>query len=241
MKKNQLFRTLSLDVETTGFDPKTGDRVVEIGVVELIDRRPTGRVFHAYLNPERSMPEEAFKVHGLSEKFLSDKPKFSDVAQEFVEFIDGAVIVIHNAAFDLNFLNMELARAGYSSVESYCAVVIDTLKISQRQGRTKRHNLNVLCSFYGVENSNRKLHGALLDAQLLAEVYVCMTRDQGSFLEGYQAEPADSEGGVHAEVSNVRVLIVSVSPGDIEAHDAYLCEIERESGGKLAVWRAIQV
>lgn len=162
-------REIALDTETTGLSPQTGDRVVEIGCVELINHIPTGKHFHVYLNPERDMPEEAFRVHGLSADFLREKPLFADEAQNFLDFIDDAALIIHNAPFDMGFLNAELERAGRPSLRNS---VIDTVMLARQVHPGARVSLDALCKTYGIDNSRRTLHGALLDSQILAEVYL---------------------------------------------------------------------
>ena len=163
-------REIVLDTETTGVEPNSGDRIVEIGCVELVNHCPSGRTFHVYINPERSMPVEAFNVHGLSEEFLSDKPVFAEVAQDFAEFIADAKLVIHNAAFDVGFINMEFKRLGLPPVEQ--ALVVDTLSMARRKHPGASNSLDALCSRYGIDNSRRTKHGALLDSEILAEVYI---------------------------------------------------------------------
>ncbi|MFD1697498.1 DNA polymerase III subunit epsilon [Roseibium aestuarii] len=163
-------REISFDTETTGLNPRGGDRLVEIGGVELFNHVPTGKVFHVYINPERDMPEEAFKVHGLSAEFLSDKPKFAEVAKAFVEFVGDATLVIHNAAFDMGFINMELGRLNMPPIPN--TQVIDTLDLARRRFPTGPNSLDALCSRFGIDNSRRVKHGALLDAEILAEVYL---------------------------------------------------------------------
>ncbi|MCX2724814.1 DNA polymerase III subunit epsilon [Roseibium salinum] len=163
-------REISFDTETTGLNPRTGDRLVEIGGVELINHVPTGNVYHVYINPERDMPEEAFRVHGLSAEFLSDKPLFAHIADEFLEFVGDATLVIHNAAFDMGFINFELEKVGRRKIPN--SQVIDTLEIARRKHPTGPNSLDALCSRYGIDNSRRIKHGALLDAEILAEVYL---------------------------------------------------------------------
>ena len=163
-------REIVLDTETTGFEPKEGDRIVEIGAVELFNHLPTGRSFHRYINPQRSMPEGAFGVHGLSSEFLSDKPVFKAVAQEFIDFIGGSKLVIHNAAFDMKFLNAELGWANHQFLEKERA--IDTLTIARRKFPGSPASLDALCRRFSIDNSSRTLHGALLDSEILAEVYL---------------------------------------------------------------------
>ena len=163
-------REIVLDTETTGFEPETGDRIVEIGALELLNHMPTGRTFHVYINPERPMPEAAFAVHGLGDDFLRDKPVFAKVAQEFLDFIGDARLVIHNAAFDMKFLNHELGRLGYPVMPMDRAV--DTVLMARRKFPGAPASLDALCRRFGIDNSGRTLHGALLDSQLLAEVYL---------------------------------------------------------------------
>jgi DNA polymerase-3 subunit epsilon len=165
-------REISFDTETTGLNPRGGDRLVEIGGVELINHVPTGNAYHVYINPQRDMPEGAFKVHGLSEEFLSDKPLFEQVADEFLEFVGDGTLVIHNAAFDMGFINMELERCGRRTISN--TQVIDTLEIARRKHPSGPNSLDALCSRYGIDNSKRVKHGALLDAEILAEVYLEM-------------------------------------------------------------------
>jgi DNA polymerase III subunit epsilon len=162
-------REIVFDTETTGLDPAQGDRVVEIGCVELLNHVPTGRTMHVYLNPERDMPEEAFRVHGLSSEFLSDKPLFSSIAKDFLDFVGDATLVAHNANFDVNFLNAELTRVDLPVLSN---AVIDTVQVARRRHPGARVSLDALCKHYGIDNSRRTLHGALLDSEILAEVYL---------------------------------------------------------------------
>lgn len=174
-------REVVLDTETTGLYPQNGDRIIEIGVIEIVDKKHTGRVLHYYLNPERDVPEEAFRIHGISTEFLQDKPLFKDIAHEFLEFIDGAKLVIHNAPFDIKFLNAELERLEMAPLKLSDA--IDTLKIARKKYPGTRVNLDALCKRFKIDNSSRKYHGALLDSELLVEVYIeLMGGRQSSFL-----------------------------------------------------------
>lgn len=167
----QNIREIVFDTETTGFDPTTGDKLVEIGAVELINHIPTGRTYHQYINPEREVPEEVVKVHGLTTEFLKDFPIFSEVAQDWVDFVgDDGILVAHNATFDMKFINYELGKLGYQGYE--WNRVVDTLEIAKNKFPGQRNNLDVLCKRFGIDNSARTFHGALLDAQLLAEVYL---------------------------------------------------------------------
>ena len=180
-----MLRQVVLDTETTGIEPELGHRIIEIGCVELVNRRLTGRVYHEYLQPDREIDQGAFEVHGISNEFLADKPRFNDVADGFLEFIDGAELVIHNAAFDVGFLDAELARIpGKPKIKDVChgGEATDSLLLARKKRPGQRNSLDALCKVYGIDNSNRELHGALLDARLLAEVYLAMTREQSTLL-----------------------------------------------------------
>ena len=180
-----MLRQVVLDTETTGIEPELGHRIIEIGCVELVNRRLTGRVYHEYLQPDREIDQGAFEVHGISNEFLADKPRFNDVVDGFLEFIDGAELVIHNAAFDVGFLDAELARIpGKPKIKDVChgGEATDSLLLARKKRPGQRNSLDALCKVYGIDNSNRELHGALLDARLLAEVYLAMTREQSTLL-----------------------------------------------------------
>jgi DNA polymerase-3 subunit epsilon len=238
MKNTIGSRLVVLDTETTGLNPMAGDRIVEIGLVELINRRPTGNFFQAYINPEQPVPAEAFAVHGLDNAFLADKPLFADVAQEFLDFIEGAELVIHNAPFDMGFLNMELAKAGLAPLEDAADKIFDSLAYSRRLGVAKRHSLDALCDKYSVNRKHRKSHGALMDAELLSEVYVKMTRTQVSL--GMLSEDIEIAPG-EATLENVATYEISVrnaSDDEQAEHEAYLAQMEKENGGKN-VWSTL--
>ncbi len=175
-------RQIVLDTETTGLNARLGDRVIEIGCIELLSRNVTDRHFHSYLNPGREIDEGAAKVHGLTFEFLADKPKFADIAADFVDYVSGAELIIHNAAFDVEFLDRELSLAGMKKLSDYSPNIIDTLAMSRELHPGKRNSLDALCERYAVNNSHRTLHGALLDARLLAEVYLALTRGQESLV-----------------------------------------------------------
>ena len=231
-------RQIVLDTETTGLSPVTGDRVVEIGCIELINHIPTGQNFHRYLNPERQMPEEAFRVHGLSDAFLADKPRFAEVAERVMAFVDGAEVLIHNAAFDLSFLDAELARVDGGRFRERCAAVVDTLLMAREMFPGKRNSLDALCDRFGVSNAHRTLHGALLDAELLAEVYLAMTRGQDSFEIALDAGPSSSDAAgrvIEWPPAGLRVLAADVA--EAAAHEAALAAIARECRG-TALWAA---
>jgi DNA polymerase-3 subunit epsilon len=229
-------RKIILDTETTGLDFRTGDRVVEIGCVELMGRQLTGQRFHAYLNPERLVADSE-RIHGLSDDFLADKPKFAEIAADFMDFVRGAELVIHNAAFDLGFLNNELGLLQVETMEQLCGEVIDTLRMAREMRPGKKNNLNALCSEYGVDNSSRQLHGALLDAELLAEVYLAMTRGQNSLEIEFDSPAVDySMGGTRQRPP---LVVLRASAEEIADHARVLGEIAKESKGKC-LWRDLE-
>jgi DNA polymerase-3 subunit epsilon len=227
-------RLIVLDTETTGLNAKLGDRVIEIGCVELLSRRVTDRNFHTYLNPERDIEEGAAKVHGLTREFLSDKPRFSEVAQDFLEYLRGAELVIHNAGFDVEFLDQELAFAGLGKLADHAAGVTDTLAIARELHPGKRNSLDALCERYGVDNAHRTLHGALLDARLLAEVYLAMTRGQDSLAMDLEDPAAAAEAAARLDVS--KLVVLRAAPEEAAAHEKYLDRMEKEAK-KGIVWR----
>jgi DNA polymerase III subunit epsilon len=231
-------RQIVLDTETTGLYARNGDRVVEIGCVELVDRKPTGRRLHHYLNPEREVPIEAQRIHGLTDEFLADKPKFRDVAAELADFIRDAELVIHNASFDMEFLNVEFGLLGIADMENahqICAGVVDTLKMAREIRPGKRNSLDALCSEYRVDNSNRQFHGALLDAELLAEVYLAMTRGQESLVMDLDEQVA--EIATFAVGSRPKLRVIRAAAPELSEHDRVVAEIDRESKGKC-LWSA---
>ena len=228
-------RQIFLDTETTGLFFESGDRIIEIGCVEMVDRRLTGRHLHLYLNPERPSHEDALKVHGLSDAFLADKPLFAAVADELLDFLAGADLVIHNAAFDVGFINEELRRLGRPRLQSVVGRIDDSLAMARETYPGKANSLDALCRRLEVDNSNRTLHGALLDAGLLAEVYIRMTRGQESLVidighgaAGMSLAPID--------FSAFDLPVVLPSEAEIEAHEAVLRAIDKASGGRT-VWR----
>jgi DNA polymerase III subunit epsilon len=223
-------RQVVIDTETTGLDPTLGHRIIEIAAVEIVDRRLTGNRFHRYVNPERDSEEAALQVHGLTREFLSDKPKFKDVVQEFLEFVCGGELVIHNAGFDIAFIDWELSLLDMQPVASHCASVIDTLRIAREMHPGKRNALDSLCDRYQVDNSARKLHGALLDAHLLAEVYLAMTRGQESLLIDEEMLEI-TIAPVHAARRIRPMLVLLASPEELESHERALMEIGTANGG----------
>ncbi|MDR1854413.1 MAG: DNA polymerase III subunit epsilon [Azoarcus sp.] len=225
-------RQIVLDTETTGLDWKNGDRIVEIGCVEMANRVLTGRHFHVYINPERGIPADAEAIHGLSEEFLADKPVFAAIAAEFEDFVRGAELVIHNAPFDVGFLNHELDRLGKPPIEELCANVVDTLKMAREQNPGKKASLDALCDRFEVDNAHRTLHGALLDAELLAEVYLAMTRGQETLTMAFEeSAPANAAASAATEENRPPLKVLRASEAEIAAHDAVLADIDKAAKG----------
>jgi len=223
-------RRIVLDTETTGLEPLAGHRIIELACLELHGRRPTGRHFHRFVNPERAIDFAASQVHGLTAEDLLDKPKFSDIADEFLEFVAGCELLIHNAPFDIAFLDAELARIGRPALQSLCSVT-DTLTMARDLHPGKKNSLDALCERYSVDHSRRTLHGALLDAQLLADVWLAMTRGQESLDIALGAAPA-SALPAHEEPAQVLLHVIRASDAELAAHAA-LCErIQRDSKGQ---------
>jgi DNA polymerase-3 subunit epsilon len=231
-------RRVVLDTETTGLNAGLGDRIIELGCIEILNRRVTENHFHRYVNPERSSEEGALKVHGITGEFLQDKPKFGEIAAEFLDYIRGAELVIHNAAFDLEFLNLELARIGQAPVEEHCAGVIDSLALARELHPGKKNSLDALCERYQVDNAHRTLHGALLDASLLAEVYIAMTRGQDSLAIELEPARALSEAWV-AQGERPALIVVEATAEEIAEHDRLLAAIEAENRAP-SVWRRFE-
>ena len=230
-------RQVFLDTETTGLSPENGDRIIEIGCIELVNRRPTGRNLHHYLNPQRPNSEDAVRIHGLTDEFLADKPLFATVADELLAYLAGAEVVIHNAAFDVGFLDEELRRLGRPPLREHVAGVVDTLLLAREMFPGKSNSLDALCKRLEVDNTSRTLHGALLDAGLLAEVYIRMTRGQESLvIDGLDTE----QTAAIAEAIDLRAFalpVLAASADELAAHDAVLADLDKASGGKT-VWRA---
>ncbi|HVC13213.1 MAG TPA: DNA polymerase III subunit epsilon [Burkholderiales bacterium] len=229
-------RQIVLDTETTGLSARLGDRVIEIGCIELLSRRVTDNHFHRYLNPERDIEQGAVQVHGLTREFLSDKPRFADVGPEFIDYVRGAELIIHNADFDVEFLDQELELCGLGRLSDHAAGVVDTLALARELHPGKRNSLDALCERYGVDNAHRTLHGALLDARLLAEVYLAMTRGQDSLMMDLDA-PGDAAGGA-ARLDVSRLAVVRASAEELAAHEKLLDGIDKDAkGGSL--WRKL--
>lgn len=235
-------RQIVLDTETTGLEPSQGHRIIEIGCVEIVNRRLTGKRFHQYLQPDRQIDEGALNVHGISNEFLEDKPRFSEVADEFIEFIEGAELVIHNAPFDVGFINAEfirLKRAGLE-VASLCGVV-DTLVLARKMHPGQKNNLDALCKRYEINNAHRELHGALLDAEILAEVYLTMTGGQSSLvLDTIESEDVSSTEFVESRVSQDRpgLRVIKASEQEMVSHAAVLQRLEKSADGGC-VWNRV--
>lgn len=225
-------RRVVLDTETTGLDPKQGHRIIEVAAIELIGRKVSGRSFHRYLNPEREIDEGAAAVHGLTLDRLLDEAKFAEIAPALLEFIRDAELIIHNAPFDLGFLNAELERIGLPALDN---PVIDTLKVAKELHPGKKNNLNALCDRYQIDNSHRTLHGALLDTELLAEVYLGMTRGQESLLHETNEEMA-ADHGAEGERTVLQVRVLAVCAEELALHETQLNEIDKASKGNC-LWR----
>lgn len=217
-------RQIFLDTETTGLFPAQGHRIIEIAAVEVINRRVTKNHFHVYVNPEREIDQGAQEVHGITLEFLQDKPAFAEIVDEFLDFINGAELIIHNAPFDIGFLNAELGRIDRLNVEHTCAGIIDTLKMAKDMRPGQRNSLDALCRHFGIDNSKRTLHGALLDAELLAEVYMAMTRGQESLMMDMEVTMASSEIAV---VRSQPLVIIRAESDELLAHEAYLEDISK--------------
>jgi len=236
-------RQIVLDTETTGLEPAQGHRIIEIGCVELIERRLSGNNFHVYLQPDREIDAAAVEVHGITNEFLADKPRFTDIADDLLAYLKGAELVIHNAPFDVGFLDAELGRLdGLGTVGEYC-MVLDTLVMARKKHPGQRNTLDALCGRYDVDNSRRDKHGALLDAEILADVYLAMTGGQRALsLESEVA--ADGEAGRGADIRRIargglELVVVPASPDEQEAHQRRLEAIDKASGSQ-AVWRRLQ-
>jgi DNA polymerase III subunit epsilon len=225
-------RQVVLDTETTGLEAKEGHRIIEIGCLELMGRRLTERRLHHYVNPERDSDEGALAVHGLSRDFLADKPRFGEIAAELIEFVRDAEVIIHNAAFDLEFLDEELKRLSLGRFEDYCRIT-DTLRIARELHPGKRNSLDALCERYAVSNAHRTLHGALLDAGLLADVYLAMTRGQDSLVMDLAPTHVQADAG---EIDVSRLIVLAADREEVAAHEAVLDAIETEAKAP-SVWR----
>ncbi len=238
-----MIRQIVLDTETTGLEPADGHRIIEVGAIELVDRRLTGRRFHQYLNPDREIDAAAIEIHGITNAMLEDKPRFADVAAQFLAFVEGAELLIHNAPFDVGFLNAELARAiaqgcalPVTALEE-CCTVQDTLKLARTLHPGQKNNLDALCRRYSIDNSQRVVHGALLDAEILADVYLAMTGGQTALFseEATKVEAAAADGFAF---EGGEPLVIAPSPEELAAHEAYLETLDQKSGGRC-LWKLL--
>ena len=228
-------RQIVLDTETTGLSAENGDRIIEIGCVELIGRKITGNHFHHYVNPKRDSHEDALKVHGISNEFLRDKPEFESIASDFLNFIADAEVIIHNAAFDIGFINKELERLNLGRLSDHVTGVTDTLSMAKEMFPGKRNSLDALCDRLGVNNSARTLHGALLDAELLADVYICLTRGQNALLIQDDEVDLEQDENTDIELSQFVLPVIVATDQEISAHTQALTSIAKASGGSL-IW-----
>ncbi|MDB4040833.1 DNA polymerase III subunit epsilon [Methylophilaceae bacterium] len=219
-------RQIFLDTETTGLDPNQGHRVIEIAAIEMNNRQLTKNHYHTYLNPKRNIDQAAQDVHGITAEFLQDKPLFKDVASDFINFIKGSEIIIHNAPFDVGFLNMELGKINLDKLESYSTSIFDTLKLAKEIRPGQRNNLDALCKAYDVDNTSRAFHGALLDAQLLGDVYIGMTRGQEVFSIDFIQ---NSESLNLADINQDELFVVNPSSTELQAHDKFISNLETDN------------
>ena len=232
-------RQIILDTETTGLDPALGHRIIEIAAVEIVNRRFTDKQYHQYVNPQRDIDAGAIEVHGITLEFLGDKPKFRDVAKEMLEFIEGAELIIHNAPFDVAFLDHELALLELQPLKHYCPQVTDTLKMAKGLHPGKRNSLDALCERYQIDNAARSLHGALLDARLLAEVYLAMTRGQESLLMDI-AEPSSVALDGTFATAEVDLIVQRATPEELQDHARYLDDLNKVAKG-ACLWKALEL
>lgn len=236
-------RQIFLDTETTGLSPDSGDRIVEIGCVEMVNRRLTGRHLHFYINPERLNSEDAVRVHGLTDEFLADKPTFPTLVDQIMDYCAGAEVIIHNAAFDIGFLNAELARCGKGKFTDHIDGVIDTLLMAREMFPGKSNNLDALCRRLEVDNSHRTLHGALMDAELLAEVYINMTRGQDALLiEADDDSGGEGQGAFDVAAIDLRSFdlpVIQPTQEEADAFDKALQDLDKASGGK-SLWKSLE-
>ena len=233
-------RQIVLDTETTGLDPGKGHRIIELAAIELCNRKVSDRRFHRYLNPEREIDAGAAEVHGLTLERLQDEPKFAEIAPALLEFISGAELIIHNAPFDIGFLNKELERSGLPVLNNYCVSVIDTLKLAKELHPGKKNNLNALCDRYQIDNSHRTLHGALLDTELLAEVYLSMTRGQKSLLDDGSNKQEEEPTMVFADLSRLELRVLPANDDELAQHAQQLADIDKASKG-TCMWKQLEL
>lgn len=235
-------RQIILDTETTGLDPALGHKIIELGCVEMVDRKLTGRHLHLYINPEREVEAGALEVHGITNEFLADKPVFSAIVDKFIEFVSGAELIIHNAQFDIAFLDYELAalKKDYQRMQHYCGV-LDTLAMARKKHPGQKNSLDALCKRYEVDNSQRELHGALKDAEILADVYLLMTGGQSSLVLGYDGQDDANVTILIEKLSTDRppLRVIAAAEDELAAHAKRLQQIQKSSGNKC-VWLALE-
>ena len=232
-------RQIFLDTETTGLSAENGDRVIEIGCVELLHRKLTGNNLHFYINPERDSHEDALRVHGITNEFLKDKPKFAEIAEQFLEYIAGAEVIIHNAPFDIGFLNKELELLGRPLLANYIESVTDTLVMAKEMFPGKRNSLDALCDRLEVDNSGRTLHGALLDAELLADVYINMTRGQDALLMEVDSGEQQIFASERVDLRDFDLPVITANEQELVQHDDLLAQLDKASNSQT-VWRKFQ-
>lgn len=230
-------RQIILDTETTGLEISLGHRIIEIAAVEMVNRRLTNNHFHQYLNPGREIDPGAQQVHGISLDFLQDKPPFKDVVQNFLAYVTGGELVIHNAPFDVGFLNYELGLLGMQPIQHYCPVITDTLKMAKALRPGQKNNLDALCKNYQIDNSKRTLHGALVDTELLAEVYLAMTRGQESLM--MESVPAQAKRVAHTQGARLPLRVMPADAEELDAHQQYLEALDKASRG-TCVWKTLE-
>lgn len=229
-------RQIILDTETTGLETSLGHRIIEIAAVEMVNRRLTQNHFHQYLNPGREIDPGAQQVHGISLEFLQDKPSFRDVVQDFLDYVTGGELVIHNAPFDVGFLNYELGLLGMPPIQHYCPVITDTLKMAKTLRPGQKNNLDALCKNYQIDNSKRTLHGALVDTELLAEVYLAMTRGQESLM--MESVPVQTKAAARVQGVRVPLRVLPAGEDELQMHGAYLDDLDKASRS-ACVWKML--
>ncbi|WP_127477416.1 DNA polymerase III subunit epsilon [Sulfurivermis fontis] len=234
-------RQIVLDTETTGLEPADGHRIIEIGCVELINRRLTGNTYHQYLQPDREIDAGAIEVHGITNEMLADKPRFADVARDFLDFVSGAELIIHNAPFDVGFINHELKLLGdeWGRIDAFCSV-LDTLAMARQLHPGQKNNLDALCKRYGIDNTHRELHGALLDAEILADVYLAMTGGQATLSLGGSGNTGTTAApeAIQRLAGRPALRVVRASDEELAAHEQRLQAIDKASGGRC-LWRSL--
>ncbi len=237
-------RQIILDTETTGLEANNGDRIIEIGCVELVSRRLTGNHYHQYIQPGREVPQDAIEIHGITNEFLVDKPRFELVVKEFMDYVRGAELVIHNAAFDMGFINMELARLGseWGKIDDHCTI-LDTLTMAREMHPGQRNTLDALCKRYYIDNSSRTLHGALLDSEILADVYLAMTGGQTALLLDAESANNDSHGDSHLStdmsIERPSLNLLLANESELAAHHNYMAMVAKSAGGK-SLWQKLE-